>query len=142
MEKGWNTEARLATSPILPQNSNPPRQAPAPLESPGRRPGWAQLGLECGRVQKAVESHSHTSRAYHDHHFGSGALNLPLYDAKPLAVHFQVPPGMGAASARVPQPRQPVGPASATQKSGCHGAPRRAIGRWVERKLVQSPWRP
>lgn len=62
--------------------------------SPCESRGWGQDGLgwpcSAGKCRKR-KGPAHTSRAYHDHHLGSGALNLPLCDAKSLAVHFRVP---------------------------------------------------
>lgn len=61
------------------------------------------------------------SCAYHHHHFRGGALNFPRDNAEPLAVHFGSPWSVGG------QPPQLSRPTSATQRSGCHGAPREVL---------------
>lgn len=117
---------------------------------PSRRPrvgGRNGIG-QAWRAQRwrKLKGPADTSCAYHDHHFGGGALNLPLYDAKPLAVHFRVSFGMGAASAAFPPTVATCGTRFRDAEvwlpwcaSWGLGAGR---GGRVRRKSVWSPWGP
>lgn len=88
-----------------------------------------------GRTRAAHQTPPHPARAYHDHHSGSGAPDLPLHRAKPLAVHGRVPSGCGqrgdpVAMVRVAGRRAEVGPvamgATVAALATCSGGPEAA----------------
>lgn len=109
--KGWkggglrNRVQELGERPYFShfQNSTHCTKHLVPLKraAAGDRLGTARPGVQGDAESSRVP---HTPRAYHDHHFGSGALNLPLYDAKSLAVHFRVPRDGGGVRRGFPTP--------------------------------------
>lgn len=118
---------------------NPLHKAPAPLER-------AAAGARLGSGRPGVQGDAESSRVPHTHPVLTTITTLGV---GPLTSRCTMPNrwlyifeslGMGAASAAVSQQWRPAGPASAMQRSGCHGAPCRVRGRWEGPKSVPSPW--